>query len=219
MVLIVLDFANPLKVIRADGITRKICKWLMQIGKSSKIYLIGMGLALFLISGCAGKTIRLAPDNYQPAFSTADFGSYKGKQLYLYSIANHDRNAGAFFYRSGNGRDAYDPAPATLEAYLWFCFKKAFERAGITVWEKGASARIPIIQVRFDAISDQRFHFEVVLRRDDVRLFQKVMLVRVKPVASRDPAKLEQGAYRMVDESVTALLKDADFHKAFLSAI
>jgi len=48
-----------------------------------EIYLIGIGLALFLISGCAGKTVRLSPDNYQPAFSATDFGSYKGKQLYL----------------------------------------------------------------------------------------------------------------------------------------
>jgi hypothetical protein len=191
----------------------------MKIGKSSKIILIGIGLAFFLISGCAGKTVRLAPDNYQPAFSTADVVSYKGKQLYLYSIAIHDRNAGAFFYRSENSRDTYDLAPVALETYLWSCFKKAFERAGMTVWEKGASARVPIIQVRVDVISDRKFHFEAVLRRDDVRLFQKVMLVRMKPVVSRDPAKLEQGAYRMVDESVTALLKDADFHKAFLSAI
>jgi len=89
----------------------------------------------------------------------------------------------------------------------------------MTVWEKGASARVPIIQVRLDAISDRKFHFEAVLKKDDVRLFQKVMRVRMKPVASRDPAKLEQDAYRMVDESVTALLKDADFHKAFLSAL
>ena len=191
----------------------------MKTGKSSKIYLIGIGLALFLISGCAGKTVRLTPDNYHPAFSADDFGFYKGKQLYLYGIANLDRNAGGSFYRSENGRDTYDLAPVTLEVYLWSCFKKAFERTGITVWEKGASARVPIIQVRLDAISDRKFHFEAVLRRDDVRLFQKVMRVRMEPVASRDPAKLEQGAYRMVDESVTALLKDADFHKAFLSAL
>ena len=219
MVLIVLDFRNPLKVISAEGLIRNICKWLMKIGKLSKIVLIVTGLALFLISGCAGKTIRLAPDHYQPEFSTADFGSYKGKQLYLFTIANHDSNAGDFVYRSENGRDAYDPAPVTLEAYLWSCFKKAFERAGMTVWEKGASARVPIIQVRFNAISDRKFHFEAVLRRDDVRLFQKVMLIRMEPVASKDAAELEQGAYRMVDESVTALLKDADFNKAFLSAI
>ena len=89
----------------------------------------------------------------------------------------------------------------------------------MTVWEKGASARVPIIQVRFNAISDRKFHFEAVLRRDDVRLFQKVMLIRMEPVASKDAVELEQGAYRMVDESVTALLKDADFNKAFLSAI
>jgi len=106
-----------------------------------------------------------------------------------------------------------------LDVYLWSCFKKAFERIGMTVWEKGASAWVPIIQVRFDAISDRTFHFEAVLRKDDVRLFQKVIRITMQSVASRDPAELEQGAYRMVDESVTALLKDADFHKAFLSAM
>jgi hypothetical protein len=191
----------------------------MKTGKSSKIVLIGIGLAFFLISGCAGKTVRLAPDNYQPAFSTADFGSYKGKQLYLYSIAIHDKKAGTFFYRSENSRDTYNLASVALDAYLWSCFKKAFERTGMTVWEKGASARVPIIQLRVDAIDDRKFHFEAVLRRNDARLFQKVILVTMKPVASRDTAKLEQGAYRMVDESITALLKDNDFHKAFLSAI
>lgn len=216
--LIVLDFANPLKVISAEGITRNSCKWPMKIGRSSKIYLIGIGLIFLLFSGCAGKTVRLAPDHYQPAFSAPDFGAYREKQIYLYSVANHDRQVGDLFYHSEDGRDTYDLAPVTLEAYLWSCFKKAFERAGMTVWEKGASARVPIIQIRFAAVTDRTFHFEAVLRSDDIRLFQKVMLVRIKPGAARDPASLEQGAYRMIDESVTALLKDADFYKAFLSA-
>jgi hypothetical protein len=33
---------------------------------------------------------------------------------------------------------------------------------------------------------------------------------------SKDPVQLEQGAYRMLDESVAAILKDSDFKKAFL---
>jgi len=35
-------------------------------------------------------------------------------------------------------------------------------------------------------------------------------------IIPKDPVQLEQGAYRMLDESVTAILKDSDFKKAFL---
>jgi hypothetical protein len=35
-------------------------------------------------------------------------------------------------------------------------------------------------------------------------------------IIPKDPVQLEQGAYRMLDESVAAILKDSDFKKAFL---
>jgi hypothetical protein len=35
-------------------------------------------------------------------------------------------------------------------------------------------------------------------------------------ISFQDPVQLEQGAYRMLDESVAAILKDSDFKKAFL---
>jgi hypothetical protein len=56
----------------------------------------------------------------------------------------------------------------------------------------------------------------VTLKKEGERLFQKVFLVAKSQPPFQDPVQLEQGAYRVLDESVAAILKDSDFKKAFL---
>jgi hypothetical protein len=188
----------------------------MRTRGQSAIIITCAGILIFLIVGCTGSAIRLKSDRYMPLFSASEYGEYKGKQIYLYNIANHAGNSKIFYYRSETGRDPYESIPSPLDAYFWVCFKKAFEHGGLEVWEKAAPAGVPSIQIVFDSISDRKFTFEVTLKKESERLFQKVFLVAKSQPPSQDPVQLEQGAYRMLDESVTAILKDSDFKKAFL---
>ena len=81
---------------------------------------------------------------------------------------------------------------------------------------KNLFLRYKFLGIVFASISDRKFTFEVTLKKEGGTLFQKVFLVAKSQPTSKDPVQLEQGAYRMLDESVTAILKDSDFKKAFL---
>jgi hypothetical protein len=195
-------------------------------------------MGFLLLFGCAGgMKVAMKQDSYAPDFKASDFGRLKGKTVLLYNFTNSAANTKSWGYYSANNKVYYE-APVHLESYLWYCFQKAFQHAGIKVldqsyggygqayhpfWWTGAPppqarAALPSgtaeFQLVLTSMTDQECRFQVAVFKNGESKFQKDFTATMPPAASEDKGVLEKRAYRLVDQMVTTVFRDRDFQNA-----
>lgn len=161
-------------------------------------------------------TVVIVDDvRYKTVFNTADFDHYKGKSLYMPSFVNRATNTRMWYYYSAAGRVTYEGS-RPLEHYLWYCFQKAFQQVGMKVYEYNAPKDVPEFRFEFYSFTDEEIVFKVDLLKGGVILFQKPFIAKLLPILNQtDPVQLEMKAYELMDITITTILKDPDFKKAF----
>lgn len=152
------------------------------------------------------------------------------------NFINQAGNTTSWGYSSADKKVTYE-APVHLESYLWSCFQKAFQHAGINVLDQtyggyahpyhpywwGAAppprAQAPRGVVEFQLVltsmTDQECKFQILLFKNGEIKFQKDYAVTMPPSSSTDPKELEKRSYRLIDQMVTSVFKERDFQKAF----
>jgi hypothetical protein len=171
-------------------------------------------VSAIVLSGCAG-TVTLAADRYQPTIPALDVAAYKGKAVVLRNFENVD-NATTLFAYPGNGRKYGGPL---LTSYFWHCFREAFERMGVTVYEDGnvpAGKSAPVMDVRLVAIHEASYRVGVSLRGPAGNFRWKPFGITGPAVSSDDARVLERRAYQMMDALFIAIITDPEFRTTFV---
>ncbi|MDA8125817.1 MAG: hypothetical protein M0009_11590 [Deltaproteobacteria bacterium] len=199
-------------------------------------------VAALALIGCAGVggglKVAMKQESYAPAFRADAYKQFKGKTVLLYNFTNNAANTKAWGYYSADKKVYYE-APVQLESYLWSCFQKAFQHAGIKILDQSAGyygqpynpywwgyapppqarAALPKntaeFQFTLNSMTDQECKFQVLISKNGETKLQKDFTVTAPPPRSaEDKGELEKGAYRLVDQMVTAVFNDKDFQKA-----
>lgn len=204
----------------------------MKRGLQAVLYLVCSMAALVMI-GCVtgGTKVTIKNDNYSPGFRSSEIGR-KGKAVIMSNFINQAANTTSWGYHSADKKVTYE-ATAHLESYLWSCFQKAFQHAGLKVqdqyygyhlywWGPGpgpartqAARGITEFQLVLKSMTDQECTFQILLFKNSETKFQKDFIVKMPPASTEDAKELEKRAYRMVDQMVTAVFRDREFQKVF----
>jgi len=174
-------------------------------------------LAALIICGCGGGPyVWVKQDSF--SFKTDemadDLGLYRGTSVFLKSFHNQAPDTSTFYFYSPDGQVTYEGAP-TLHSFLWYCFQKSLRHVGVAVYEHEAPPGVPELHLVMKSLTDRKFQFEVVMVRSGLELFRGTFKTLGRPPASKDPQKLEQAVYRMVQDAVLTVLEDSDFQEAF----
>jgi hypothetical protein len=93
-------------------------------------------LAAAVLYGCGGATkVVIKQENYTPAFRAGEYGRFKGKTVILDNFTNQAANTKKWGYYSSDNKFYYE-ATNNLESHLWYCFQKAFQHAGMKVYDQ-----------------------------------------------------------------------------------
>jgi hypothetical protein len=179
---------------------------------------VGLGLLasvalLVLTSGC-GATIGLTSDRYQPQFDPAPLSYYSGRAILLRTFENVDNNT-SFYRYPGNGRHYGGPV---LTSYFWYCFKAAFTKLGVNVFEESlAQPGLPTMDVKLLRIDEAGYTAQVtVMGAAGQPPMQKTYSVAGPPITDRQPAALEGRAYQMMTGLFWNIVADPTFQGAVL---
>jgi hypothetical protein len=173
-------------------------------------------LALGGATGCSRSFIGLSSSSYAPKFQAAEFSDYRGKEVYMPGFANRAENTSVFYYYSTDGNRRY--GGPLLASYFWYCFKSAFTHIGVKVYDGGAPASVPKLDVEFPSLTDAEFQFTVSLEGQGVPPFRKTYKVAAPPPQSDDLSYLAERAYAMNDLAFTTIAWDPEFRAAFMRA-
>ncbi len=198
-------------------------------------------LAAAVLCGCGGGTkVVIKQENYAPAFRAGDFGRLKGKTVILDNFTNQAANTKRSGYYSADNKFYYETTN-NLESHIWYCFQKAFQHAGMKVYDQsygyygyhhpyhpywwgyvpppprqqGAFKDAVEFQLVLTSMTDQECKFQVLLFRKGEEKFRKDYTVTLPAPSSQDPKELENNAYRLIDQMVAAVFRDKEFRKVF----
>jgi len=186
--------------------------------KSSKSINIILGLVCVIFSatiiGCgAGVTVPLM--NYKPMV-TGDYDVYKGKRVYLMNFENQANDTTIWTYSSPDKKFSYSDNNM-LQNYFWYSFEKAFTQLGMLVSKMdNPDLAAPAMWVTLLSITDVNYQVSVTVQKRGITVFTEKYAVREPPLAEKDrnPAALEERAYKMTNNLISTILKDAGFQKA-----
>lgn len=206
--------------------------------KFAKLVICFIAAAALLGCGAGGMKVTLKQDNYKPGFRSGEFSRYRGKTVILDNFINQAANTKSWSYASADQKVTYE-ATEHLESYMWYCFKKAFDFAGMKVLDASYGAQNPYyyhpwwgprpyqqpaagvpkgvsdFQLVLKSMTDQEWVVQVLVFKNGETKLQKDYTVTVPPTTSQDKAELEARAYRTVDQLVTTVFRDREFQRAF----
>ncbi len=172
-------------------------------------------LSLLLLAGPAcGPAIGLSSDRYMPDFDAAALPRYRGQTMVLRNFTNADENT-RFYKYPGDGREYGGPL---LTSYFWYCFKTAFTRLGVNVFEDGTGPQdAPAMEVKLFQISEAGFGADVLLTgaRGQPPLLKRYVIAG-PPIINQGEAALEQRAYRMMTTLFWRIVADPQFQSVAL---
>lgn len=205
--------SRPLRFMHAS-LAEKATK--MKSNRCSTLLIFVFLILMTIIWGCGPRArVELSQAKYNPSFSPADFSFYRGAQLNLVTVTNRADNTNMFHYYSPD-RKVYYESTQLLSSYLWYCFRDALRHAGIGVYEDNAPRPdVADFQLTMVSMSDRCFDFRVDLTRAGFLLMQKDFQIKMDDTNTYDSAALQRNAYALIDKSVTAILNDPDFQRAF----
>jgi hypothetical protein len=168
--------------------------------------------ALFLAvapSGCSS-VIGLNSDRYLPQFDPAPLANYQGAALVMRGFENADDNTTIFYYPKSGSRMYGGPV---LTSYFWYCFRAAFERLGVRVFDEGpATADIPVMDVRMIRLNEGGYTVDVrLVGTGTPAVLHKRYSIAGPPLASLDFEVLETRAYQMTTALFLSIVNDPEF--------
>ena len=152
-------------------------------------------------------------DVYNPKAS-AKLADYKDRAIFLANFENRAENTTLFYYFDPDHEMYYEGAP-TLHSYLWYCFEKALQRAGVLVYRDTAPPTVPEFQLSFNSWSDEVFKCYVRLLKNGMIQFQKEFRITFQPPAHPDPEAMEVRAYEDMDKIIETIFLDPALKEAF----
>jgi len=179
---------------------------------------IGLGvlatLSFLLLASACGTRIAISSDRYAPQFETASLPGYSGKAIVLRNFANVDENT-SFYQYPGKGRRYGGPV---LTSYFWYCFKSAFIKLGVNVFEEGTGpAGAPVMDVKLVRIDEAGFTADVVvIGATGQPPLQKRYTIAGPPITDRRAPVLEARAYQMVSALFWEIVTDPQFKSVAL---
>jgi len=167
-------------------------------------------LVTVLFSACS-PAITLDSWRYQP--NLAANAAYAGRTIELANFENTDNDTSIFFYRGSDSRRYGGPV---LTSYFWYCFRTAFERLGMRVYEPGtAPPGTPTLEVRMLQVNENVYRLGVHMRgAPGTPVLNRVYETTEPLPAKTDAATLEARAYRMMDAVFLAMVSDPAFQSA-----
>jgi hypothetical protein len=173
-----------------------------------------LAVCVLLFSGCATSSVYvdISYDRYSPQFQAEKYSAYKGKYLFLSTFDNNAKNTSVFYYFSPDSKRKY--GEYAIASYYWYCFEKAFNKIGMTVYKETAPSDIPEFIFKFDHLTDQKISYSITVKKRMNVVFQKKYEVTMPAPESEDKQFLENRAYEMVDSIITNILNDPGFAAA-----
>jgi hypothetical protein len=164
--------------------------------------------------GCQGMKVPLR--SYHPVF-TGDYDLYKGKRIYLMNFNNHARDTGIKEYYSPDMKFRYS-SEDLVSNYFWFSFQNAFKKLGMIVSDEDLPDYTATgLWATLLSISDEKYHVLLTVEENKKIALKKEYSIQEPLLAEKDrnPAALEQRAYRMTNRLIATILEDSDFRKFF----
>lgn len=180
---------------RFKGITRILCVILMT-----------------LASGCLG--VRVPLSHYEPSLA-GDFGNYRGKRLYLMNFENQANDTSIWRYYSEDQKFSYSTND-TLHNYFWYAFRDAFLKSGMLISNvDNPDLLAPAMWVTLLSMTDEKYHVRVTVQEKGITVFTKPYKIHEPALEEKDrnPAVLEQRAYRMTNRLIKIIMEDPEFRK------
>jgi hypothetical protein len=163
---------------------------------------------LWSMSGC-GPSVALSSDRYMPQFDPAPLASYHGKVLVLRGFENVDEKTNFYSY-PGKGR--YYGGPV-LTSYFWYCFKSAFTKLGVNVFEEGQGpSGAPTMDVKLVRIAEDGFTANVTVAVSSGRPpLMKSYTIAGPTITDFQKSALESRAYQMMTALFWSVASDPQF--------
>ena len=164
-----------------------------------------------IIIGC---TVKVPLSNYNPVF-TGDYSVYKGKRVYLMNFDNQASDTTFWYYFSPYIRTFYY-TNNSIHNYFWYAFRDAFTKLGMLVSdEDNPDLTAPAMSVTLLSINDENYHMKVTVQNKEKILFTKGYTILEPRLEKKDrnPAVLEERAYKMTNKLIATILEDPAFQK------
>ena len=169
-----------------------------------------------ILSPLVGRTtndVFLRWENYPPMVSS-NLGFLQGMKIQLGTFSNEAQNTKQWSYPAAEGRLWYGVTVRSIGNYFWFCFKKALNSAGVIVLEGNSPGDHPTLRLTITYMSDHKF--VGIAELYGTRIIRKTITVSHVPPTTDDRYKLEESAYRMMDEIISAVFNNIDLKKGLL---
>jgi hypothetical protein len=169
-------------------------------------------LACVGATGC-GQRIYLSSSEYVPGIHAGDFSPFRGKSVLMPSFSNRAENTSIFYWYGAEGRRYGGPV---LTSFFWYVFKEDFNHIGVNVFDKGAPAGSPQLDVELVSLTESSFDLAVRLTPVQGQALRKNFHIAGPPVTGDDDYALKWRAYHMVDLAFASIIDDAEFRAAFV---
>lgn len=182
---------------------------------------------IMIIVGCSGAatTVNIRRDLYEPKIDGALHEQYRGKSLFLYDIIDATNNTTNFHYYSPDKKVGYafyydgDTWQQPLASFYWYAYRKAFQSIDVYVEEHRAALGLPELRITLLSLDSQELKYSILLIKKGNpvgKTFEKKFTVTMPKSSNEDKSVLEKTAYDMIDKTVSTVLADLEFQKAFL---
>ena len=190
--------------------------------------------AFFCLSGCQTISSNLSTDlnsynvplylnNYTPQIDTSKYRQFGGTKMCMSNIRNEAANTTNFNYFSNDIKVRYELSnkantPIQLvPSFFWYAYQKAFIQAGIDTSAYCLPENIPELWIIFQSFNDDELQLKITVLKNGATQYEKDLVVRMMPAATRDITELQKRAYGMIDLTITTILDDPGLQTAFLT--
>jgi hypothetical protein len=192
-------------------------------------------LVVFIyLAGCRASAVNLNSDinsydiplylrEYTPKLDAAKYQQFSGKKMYMSNIRNDAADTTNFNYFSKDIKVRYELSNKTntpiqfVQSFFWYAYQKAFIQAGIDTSAYCSPENIPELWIIFQSFNDEELQLKITVLKNRETKYEKDLVVRAAPPATRNITELQNRAYAMIDQTVTTILDDPGLQAAFLS--
>ncbi len=185
--------------------------------------MIGMIVCLCIITimaiGCVTTGTKVSLLNYQPGL-TGDLNAYKGKRLYLMNFDNQANDTTIWSYSSPDKSVTY-AGNSAIHNYFWYAFQDALTKTGMLISKvDNPDPNAPAMALTLLSITDVKYNVQVTLQEKGITVFTAKYTTEEAPLPEKDrnPAALEQRAYKMTNQLIAKILQDPGVKKILLKS-
>jgi len=169
-------------------------------------------IIMVITVGCLGVKVPLS--NYDPMVS-GDYSVYRGKRVYLMNFDNQANDTSIWRYYSVDQKFSYSINNA-IHNYFWHAFRDVFVKLGMLVSDvDNPDLHAPAMWITLLSITDEKYHVRLTVQERGLTVYTENFTIQEPPLVEKDrnPAALEQRAYRMTNRLIAAILEDPEVRK------